>query len=593
MQEDALAKAMEQADRTSTIQNELKATRMKKKSSISPSKAALRDQLKQQLEIQQQLLRMQQEIFEKANKAQSDIFKLLSELNNDSDEIQEEDSELEEEEEMEQIEDAPQNEEDSMRSSLGNRSKAHSPTAKNTKAIKRIERAKLDTKHELLSPCGTDSAENDETTFVLYVEPGEEDEGQAEETQAPRQYIPEADVIDVPLQVIEDNPELFENPSDDGIMVLVQNENEESEAYELIEVYEPNASQKQPDDDDQIHFEIVDGDSEENIRCRVVPAKNKPAQKPEKKAVKAPIKVLTDLDAIPLPAIVKKEKPEEEVSINKVLNRARLSEKEAKDFIQKMVHEAKPDEEGKFRCTLCSEVVSNRYSLGPHIIRVHSKQRSKICPYCDRAFACTGDLTRHIRIHTNSKPFKCTFDGCDQAFRASGDLHKHMRRHEQSTEVVKCHVCDMCNRGFERNYDLNRHKLTHNKHEEGVGFSCELCSMVFVRKVRCELFAGITNTTFAIPHSTGSVQGAYLQTLGDKALPVPRLRPAVWGFLQLLETYQAKCLPERRAHRHYPERKIRVRHLQEALHIQGGHEAPCSEVLAKEFQNNWKAGKQI
>lgn len=463
LQQDALVKVQEQADRTSTIQNQLKAS--KKKSSISPSKSALREQLKKQLEIQQQLLRMQQQIFEKANQAQSDIFKLLSELNEDSDANEEEETE---EEPMETEE-------------TGNTAIAHDPSSRN-EITEVARKEKTESTHERSFDLDTDAPANelkpimkDSNSYFLYME--NNDAIQIINSD----HLPESDTIDVPLQVIEDDSMLYENQADDGMVVLVQNENDESEAYELLEVYDPNTGER--DNDNQLHFEIVDGDSEENMRCRVVPGKTKPIEKPEKTSQKVPIKVLTDLDSIPLPAIAKKEKPEKEVSINKVLNRSRLSEKEAKEFIQKIVHEAAPDADGKFKCTLCDETVSNRYSLGPHIIRVHSKQRSKICPYCDRAFACTGDLTRHIRIHTNSKPFKCQFEGCDQAFRASGDLHKHMRRHEQSTEVIKRHICDQCNRGFERNYDLNRHKLTHNKHEEGVGFTCEICSMVFVRKV--------------------------------------------------------------------------------------------------------------
>lgn len=116
--------------------------------------------------------------------------------------------------------------------------------------------------------------------------------------------------------------------------------------------------------------------------------------------------------------------------------------------------------------------------------------------------------SRHIRIHTGEKPFKCSHPNCTYAFRASGDLHKHMRRHNSTTTNIRQHVCQLCDRAFERNYDLKSeyrikfdskvatvtidtfvifqilgHELTHKKNEEGVGYTCEFCSKRFVRKV--------------------------------------------------------------------------------------------------------------
>lgn len=56
-----------------------------KKTKLSPGKAFLREQLRIQMEAQRQLLQVQQQIFEKANKAQDDIYKLIAKLGDDDD----------------------------------------------------------------------------------------------------------------------------------------------------------------------------------------------------------------------------------------------------------------------------------------------------------------------------------------------------------------------------------------------------------------------------------------------------------------------------------------------------------------------------
>lgn len=55
------------------------------KAKSGPNKQLLRDKLKQQLKMQQELLKVQQEIFLKANQAQSDILQLIADLDGDED----------------------------------------------------------------------------------------------------------------------------------------------------------------------------------------------------------------------------------------------------------------------------------------------------------------------------------------------------------------------------------------------------------------------------------------------------------------------------------------------------------------------------
>lgn len=135
----------------------------------------------------------------------------------------------------------------------------------------------------------------------------------------------------------------------------------------------------------------------------------------------------------------------------------------------------------QFTCTVCEAVFDERQAAQDHVNFVHKDVKRRSCPHCGRTFTQTGDLTRHVRIHTGIRPFKCPFEGCSFAFISSGDLHKHVRRHQQ--HVPKPHVCGTCGKDFERGYDLKRHSSMHAMDDPNfTGFSCELCGKVFARK---------------------------------------------------------------------------------------------------------------
>ncbi|KAL4078877.1 hypothetical protein V8B97DRAFT_1864981 [Scleroderma yunnanense] len=72
---------------------------------------------------------------------------------------------------------------------------------------------------------------------------------------------------------------------------------------------------------------------------------------------------------------------------------------------------------------------------GPSIGQRDDKDRRHVCGYCGGQFKRGEHLKRHVRsIHTDERPWRCTFAGCRREFSRRDNLNQHLRMHQSNPE---------------------------------------------------------------------------------------------------------------------------------------------------------------
>eukprot|EP00931_Biecheleriopsis_adriatica_P089320 TRINITY_DN63474_c0_g1_i1.p1 TRINITY_DN63474_c0_g1~~TRINITY_DN63474_c0_g1_i1.p1 ORF type:complete len:338 (+),score=55.91 TRINITY_DN63474_c0_g1_i1:105-1118(+) len=101
------------------------------------------------------------------------------------------------------------------------------------------------------------------------------------------------------------------------------------------------------------------------------------------------------------------------------------------------------------------------------------------CPHCSKTFPTSTRYHKHLRTHSESKLFKCTFPGCAKSYKRKTHLTRHLASHRDD-KPFRC-TADNCKMSFSTRQKLDRHtKSVHT------GLRCPDCGQRFRKKAKLE-----------------------------------------------------------------------------------------------------------
>ncbi|XP_010900300.2 zinc finger and BTB domain-containing protein 41 isoform X2 [Esox lucius] len=130
------------------------------------------------------------------------------------------------------------------------------------------------------------------------------------------------------------------------------------------------------------------------------------------------------------------------------------------------------------KCPFCSKLHASKKTLAKHVRRFHpdhiqeflamrkKKSDGWKCDICHKSFTRRPHLEEHMILHTQNRPFKCTF--CDDHFKSRFARLKHQEKYHLGP-----FPCDICGRQFNDTGNRKRHiECTHGGKRKWTCFIC-------------------------------------------------------------------------------------------------------------------------
>uniref|UniRef100_A0A3Q3EXC2 Zinc finger and BTB domain-containing protein 41 n=1 Tax=Kryptolebias marmoratus TaxID=37003 RepID=A0A3Q3EXC2_KRYMA len=137
-----------------------------------------------------------------------------------------------------------------------------------------------------------------------------------------------------------------------------------------------------------------------------------------------------------------------------------------------------PFQKKEHKCPFCNKLHASKKTLAKHVKRFHpdhtqeflatrkKKSEGWKCAICSKTFSRRPHLQEHMILHTQDRPFKCSF--CDEYFRSRFARLKHQEKYHLGP-----FPCEICGRQFNDTGNKKRHvECTHGGKRKWTCFVC-------------------------------------------------------------------------------------------------------------------------
>ena len=106
--------------------------------------------------------------------------------------------------------------------------------------------------------------------------------------------------------------------------------------------------------------------------------------------------------------------------------------------------------------------------LKRHLL-IHTNRRPFKCTQCEKCFRLSSYLQDHLQIHSAERPFKCAL--CEKCFTRKQTLFYHKRKFHSDSP----HKCESCCKDFTDDNALKRHDCEKRSARDKETFTCWMC----------------------------------------------------------------------------------------------------------------------